>query len=112
MKTIVQSAFNYIASIPDEGQKFGAEVEVALTLAEPVYQIGNDGELHRIRTTETVRFVASVERMRFLAKSFTQAADACETNLSEALREHADAVVRQFEQRTYQANKPAQGEGA
>lgn len=93
MKEVTSTAYNFIAQIPvapgespAPSSKLTADVEVALTLSEPAYQHSNDGQMVRVRETETIRFVASPATLRLLAKSFEQRADECEQALDAVLR--------------------------
>jgi hypothetical protein len=112
MKEITSLNANFINRTPNEGEEFIPEIEVALILSEVVYRLGVTGEVQKDRACETVRFVATAENLRKLAKTFTRYAEEAETALSEALRENADAALkaelarRKVSSQTYIASAP------
>lgn len=94
MKELTSTSANFITRIPDENEPFVAEAEVVLIVSEAKYKIGSTGEVQKERICETVRFVVTAENLRKLGKQFARYAEAAETNLSEALREHNAAAVK------------------
>lgn len=93
MKEITSTAFNFIAQL-HEDRPPTPDVEVALVLSEPTYELNSAAEIVRNRMTETIRFTAPPAILRKLAKQLTDAAQDCEDYLKKSMRQHADAEVR------------------
>lgn len=93
MKELTTLNANFFALTPKgPGEKFFAQIEIALVISEISYVINNTGAMVKERTAETVRFSTSPECLRKFAKTLTDYANEADTELSEALRENREAI--------------------
>lgn len=84
MKEVSQYVSNTLATVVDG--KLEPQAEIGLILSEPGYRVVGESQVVRERVLETVRFAASPETLRMLAKKFNQTADDTEADFAKALR--------------------------
>lgn len=74
MKEVICTARNLMV-VPDEEHTVRPMIEAIVVVSEPQFRFDRGGQLANERETETIRFSASPEALRKMAKSFNEWAD-------------------------------------